>query len=65
MLESIRLVKYYDGSEHVTTFTGKQVEIAATVGVDVPLEWMSPTVRKEYERKRNPKKRSSKSKKNE
>ena len=48
-MESIRMSRYADGSSHITTFTSRQVEIAKAAGVNVPLDCMSSTLRKEYE----------------
>ena len=52
-MESIRMSRYADGSSHVTTFTGRQVDIAKAADIEVPLECVPPSIRKEYERRLN------------
>ena len=61
-LESVRYSEYTDGTTHMSSFTGKQVEICDACGVAVPKECMPATYRKARERKENPKKRGRKSK---
>ena len=61
-MESIRMSRYTDGSSHMTTFTGRQVDIAMAANIEVPLECMSPSVRKEYQRKVHSKEEKQKSK---
>ncbi len=60
-MESIRLSRYLSGSTHMTTFTGKQAEIAIASKAQIPPECLTPTARKEYERMLHPKKRGPKS----
>ena len=59
-MEPIRFSEYTDGSSHMTTFTGKQVQICDACHVDVPKEVMPRTIREAKERKENPKKRGRK-----
>lgn len=59
-LESIRYSEYTDGTTHMSSFTGKQVDICDACGVDVPKECMPATYRKAKERKEHPKKRGRK-----
>ena len=59
-LESIRYSEYTDGTTHMSSFTGKQVDICGACGVDVPKECMPATYRKAKERKEHPKKRGRK-----
>ena len=59
-LESIRYSEYTDGTTHMSSFTGKQVDICDACGVDVPKECMPATYRKAKERKEHPKKRDRK-----
>jgi hypothetical protein len=61
-LESVRYSEYTDGTTHMSSFTGRQVEICDACGVAVPKECMPATYRKARERKENPKKRGRKSK---
>ncbi|MBR1686811.1 MAG: transposase [Clostridia bacterium] len=56
-MESIRYSEYTDGTTHMSSFTGKQVDICEACGVAVPKECMPATYRKAKERKENPKKR--------
>ena len=61
-LESMHYSEYTDGTTHMSSFTGRQVEICDACGVAVPEEYMSAAYRKARERKENPKKRGRKSK---
>lgn len=61
-MESIRYSQYPNQSGHMTTFTMKQVEICRACGIEPPYECLPATLKKESDRKNNPKKRGRKKK---
>ena len=64
-METIRYSQYSNQPAHMTTFTMKQVEICRACDIEVPYECLPTTIKKEFERRNNPKKRAKKSQHNE
>ena len=61
-MEPIRFSEYTNGTSHMTTFTGRQVQICDACEVTIPPEVIPKAMREAKERKENPKKRGRKPK---